>query len=88
MFLIKFMISDLHIAGGHAILDGFSERQQSAFEGLLSAAMGQATTRVAPTGPGPLGDAEDVELIINGDCFDFLAVPPIRRMELLIRVQL
>ncbi|HEX6478810.1 MAG TPA: metallophosphoesterase [Ktedonobacteraceae bacterium] len=66
MSFFKFVISDLHIADGHPILDGFSERQQSALEGLLSAAQQ----------PGPLGDAEDVELIINGDCFDFLAVSP------------
>lgn len=66
MSFFKFVISDLHIADGHTILDGFSERQQSALEGLLSAA--QKT--------GPLGNVEDVELIINGDCFDFLAVSP------------
>jgi UDP-2,3-diacylglucosamine pyrophosphatase LpxH len=66
MSFFKFVISDLHIADGHTILDGFSEQQQSALEGLLSAAQK----------PGPLGDAEDVELIINGDCFDFLAVSP------------
>ena len=66
MSFFKFVISDLHIADGHPILDGFSERQQSALEGLLSAAQK----------PGLLGDAEDIELIINGDCFDFLAVSP------------
>jgi hypothetical protein len=37
MSFFKFVISDLHIADGHAILDRFSE-QQSALEGLLSAA--------------------------------------------------
>lgn len=77
MSFFKFVISDLHIAHGHAILDRFSAQQQSALEGLISAAQR----------PGPLGDTEDVELIINGDGFDFLAIPPIRRMDLPIRVQ-
>jgi UDP-2,3-diacylglucosamine pyrophosphatase LpxH len=66
MSKIKLVISDLHLADGHPILDCFGEQQQSAFEGLLAAAY---------TG-GSLGGAEDVELIINGDCFDFLTVPP------------
>jgi hypothetical protein len=38
MSFLKFVISDLHIAGGHAIPDGFSERLQSTLERLLSAA--------------------------------------------------
>jgi UDP-2,3-diacylglucosamine pyrophosphatase LpxH len=63
---ITLIISDLHLAGGHTILDGFGERQQAAFEGLTSAA-GTA---------GPLGHADEIELVINGDCFDFLATAP------------
>ena len=66
MSTIKLILSDLHLADGHPILDSFGEQQQAALEGLLRAA--------APG--GPLGNAEDVELIINGDCFDFLAIPP------------
>jgi UDP-2,3-diacylglucosamine pyrophosphatase LpxH len=66
MSTIKLVISDLHLADGHPMLEGFGDAQQAALEGLVNAA----------SGDGPLGDAEDVELIINGDCFDFLAVPP------------
>lgn len=64
MSIIKLIISDLHLADGHPVLDGFGDYQQSAFEGLLQAA---ETT-------GSLGQAD--ELIINGDCFDFLTIPP------------
>jgi UDP-2,3-diacylglucosamine pyrophosphatase LpxH len=66
MTTIKLVISDLHLADGHAVLDGFGEYQQSALAGLLNAASMH----------GPLSQAGDVELIINGDCFDFLTVPP------------
>src|SRR5712691_11906597 len=66
MSSIKLIISDLHLADGHPMLDGFGDFQQAAFEGLTS------TARAG----GPLGQAGDVELIINGDCFDFLATPP------------
>jgi len=63
---IKLAISDLHLADGHPLLDSFNDHQQSALEGLLNAASSN----------GSLGDAEDVELIINGDCFDFLMMRP------------
>lgn len=66
MSTIKLVISDLHLADGDALLDGFGEMQQAALEGLLHAA----------SYAGPLGQAEDVELIINGDCFDFMVIPP------------
>ncbi len=66
MSIIKLIISDLHLADGHPVLDGFGDYQQAAFEGLLHAA---GTS-------GSLGQADDVELIINGDCFDFLIIPP------------
>src|SRR5260370_16872595 len=66
MSTIKLVISDLHLADGHPMLEGFGDTQQAALEGLVNAA----------SSDGPLGDAEDVELIINGDSFDFLAVPP------------
>lgn len=66
MSIIKLVVSDLHLADGNAILDGFCEYQQAALEGLLQAAT-----------PGhPLGQADNIELIINGDCFDFLVTPP------------
>ena len=63
---IKLVISDLHLADGHPIFEGFGDLQQSALEGLLNAASVN----------GPLGDAGDVELIINGDCFEFLFMQP------------
>lgn len=66
MSITKIIISDLHLADGHPVLDGFGTRQQSALEGLLGAA----------SSGGPLGHAQDVELIINGDCFDLLVIPP------------
>ena len=66
MSKILFIISDLHLADGHAMLDGFGDAQQAALEGLTAAACSA----------GPLGQADAVELIINGDCFDFLATAP------------
>ncbi len=66
MSTIKLILSDLHLADGHSTLDCFGDMHQAAFEGLLSSACSN----------GPLGTAADVELIINGDCFDFLVTPP------------
>ena len=66
MSKILFIISDLHLADGHAILDSFGEAQQAALEGLTAAACSS----------GPLGQADIVELVITGDCFDFLATAP------------
>jgi UDP-2,3-diacylglucosamine pyrophosphatase LpxH len=60
------VISDLHLADGHAVLDGFQARQQAALEGLLLASL---QGKILPGSQPPT-------LIINGDCFDFLAVPP------------
>ena len=68
MRTIKLIVSDLHLASGDAMLDGFGERQQAALEGLLAAAGG--------SGGSPLGEGDDVELIINGDCLDFQMVEP------------
>ncbi|QBD81957.1 hypothetical protein EPA93_40665 [Ktedonosporobacter rubrisoli] len=65
MSIIKLVVSDLHLADSSSMLDGFGERQQLAFEGLVRA-----------TFPGGPLDQTQVELIINGDCFDFLATPP------------
>src|SRR6266496_4256578 len=63
---IILILSDLHLANGQSILDGFGDIQQSAFEGLTNAACGA----------GPMGHADEVELVINGDCFDFLVTAP------------
>jgi hypothetical protein len=68
MRTIKLIVSDLHVASGDTLLDGFGERQQAALEGLLAAAGG--------SGGSPLGAADEVELILNGDCLDFLIVEP------------
>lgn len=71
MSLITLVVSDLHIADGNAVLDGFGDYQQAALEGLLHA-----------TKPGePLGQADEIELVINGDCFDFLVTPPYGRHD-------
>src|SRR5690242_2465324 len=61
------VVSDLHLADGHAVLEGFGPQQQSALDGILQAtlpggALGNTTTPAT--------------LIINGDCFEFLALPP------------
>ncbi len=60
------VLSDLHLADGRTVLEGFHAGQQAALEGLLQAAL--------PA--GPLGGSESTTLILNGDCFDFLAVTP------------
>jgi UDP-2,3-diacylglucosamine pyrophosphatase LpxH len=65
---IKLIVSDLHVAGGDTMLDGFGERQQAALEGLLAAA--------DRSGGSPFGEGDEVELILNGDCLDFLIVEP------------
>jgi UDP-2,3-diacylglucosamine pyrophosphatase LpxH len=67
------VVSDLHLADGHPILDGFSSQQQAAFEDLLCAT--EPGEALAPSGAG-VADQEQVELILNGDIFDLLAVPP------------
>jgi UDP-2,3-diacylglucosamine pyrophosphatase LpxH len=65
---IKLVVSDLHVGGGDPLLDGFGPRQQAALEGLLAAASRNSGS--------PLGDGDDVELIVNGDGFDFMMVAP------------
>jgi UDP-2,3-diacylglucosamine pyrophosphatase LpxH len=66
MSTIKLILSDLHLADGHPTLDCFGATQQAAFDGLLSSACSGS----------PLAIVGDVELIINGDCFDFLVTSP------------
>jgi UDP-2,3-diacylglucosamine pyrophosphatase LpxH len=63
MSTTKIVVSDLHLADGSPILDCFADSQQMAFEGLL-ASFGNGIVQ------------ESVELIINGDCFDFLVTRP------------
>lgn len=66
MSRLKLIVSDLHLANGRAEAIQLGAQQQAALRGLLHA-----------TRPdGPLGDADDVEFIINGDCFDFLVMRP------------
>src|SRR5215472_9942740 len=66
MSKIKIVLSDLHLADGNSVFEGFGDFQQSALEGLLS----------ATTIDGFTDHVEDVELIINGDCFEFLFIEP------------
>ena len=60
------VISDLHLGDGTREGEHFHEAQQEALEGLLAA-----------LGPdGPLGQRAHVELVLNGDSFDFLLLLP------------
>ncbi len=69
------VISDLHLADGHPILDGFGQQQQAALEGLLLATEPGGSLAPLETA-GDDGIQGEVELVINGDCFDLLAIPP------------
>lgn len=61
------VVSDLHLGDGDPLRDQWHGDQQAAWERLLRAA--------APG--GPLADGP-IELVTNGDCFDFLeAAPPL-----------
>src|SRR6266849_4088467 len=73
MRTIKLIVSDLHVASGDTMLDGFGERQQAALEGLLAAA---GRPPIHGGAGSPLGGADGVELILNGDCLDFQMVEP------------
>ena len=66
MSKIKIVISDLHLTDNYSIFEGFGDLQQSALEGLLSAASTNAFA----------DNTDAVELIINGDCFEFLFMEP------------
>jgi UDP-2,3-diacylglucosamine pyrophosphatase LpxH len=68
---IKLVLSDLHLGDGAFPLECFGERHQAAFEGLIA-----ATLPAVGSQETPLGQSDDLELIINGDCFDFLVVTP------------
>ncbi len=59
------VVSDLHLSDGDRVWENWRYPQQKAFEALLEA--------VSPD--GELAD-DGVELIINGDCFDFLLASP------------
>ncbi len=67
MSTVPLIVSDLHMADGTSILDCFGPGQQAAFEGSLVSASSLDS---------PLNQSEQVELIINGDCFDFLVTTP------------
>jgi UDP-2,3-diacylglucosamine pyrophosphatase LpxH len=60
------VISDLHLGDGAPRSESFRQRQQDGLDGLLAA--------LEPD--GALGQATGVELVVNGDCFDFLLTPP------------
>lgn len=60
------VLSDLHLADNLNALEGFYPPQQAALEGLLHAALPG----------GSLGTTSSPMLILNGDTFDLLAVPP------------
>lgn len=60
------VVSDLHLANGHATLEGFGSQEQDALDGLLQAALPG----------GALGGKTPATLVVNGDCFEFLALPP------------
>ncbi|RAQ95248.1 metallophosphoesterase [Thermogemmatispora tikiterensis] len=65
------VVSDLHLAHGQQPFEGFTEQQQRAWEEFLQAA--------SPGGTLVEERADEtVELVINGDCFDFLAAAPLR----------
>jgi UDP-2,3-diacylglucosamine pyrophosphatase LpxH len=70
MSTIKLVVSDLHLSDSASLLDCFGDTQQSAFEGLLCTA-----SRVHHHS-SLFSQAENIELIINGDTFDFLATKP------------
>jgi UDP-2,3-diacylglucosamine pyrophosphatase LpxH len=65
------VVSDLHLAHGQQPFEGFTEQQQRAWTEFLQAAS-----------PGGIlveeRADETVELVINGDCFDFLVAAPLR----------
>jgi UDP-2,3-diacylglucosamine pyrophosphatase LpxH len=71
MSRIKLVVSDLHLADSASILECFGDTQQSAFEGLLG--MASQSHHIYSS---LFGQANNVELIINGDTFDFLTTRP------------
>ncbi|MBX5451505.1 metallophosphoesterase [Thermogemmatispora sp.] len=65
------VVSDLHLADGQVPFEGFAEEQERAWKEFLRAA--------SPGGLLTEGKEDDtVELVINGDCFDFLATSPLQ----------
>ncbi len=65
MVATALVVSDLHLADGNPAWEPWGAAQQATFGGLLAAAQ-----------PGCALASETVELIINGDCFDFLLAAP------------
>ena len=68
---IKLVLSDLHLADSYSIFEGFGDLQQSALEGLLSSTFTNSDAEIV----------DDVELIINGDCFEFLFMEPHEKQD-------
>lgn len=61
----KLVVSDLHLGDGDPVMETWRAAQQAAWERVLRDAM-----------PGGVYGAGPVELIVNGDCFDYLATAP------------
>lgn len=70
------VVSDLHLANGHPILEGFGRQQQAVFEDLLRATEPGGSLEPFDSLDTREGARGEVELVINGDCFDLLTIPP------------
>ncbi len=65
MVATALVVSDLHLADGSRERENWGATQQAAFERMLAA-----------TQPGGVLASDTVEVILNGDTFDFLLTPP------------
>lgn len=59
------VVSDLHLGDGDPVIENWLAPQQAAFETMLAA-----------TGSGGALEAQSVELVLNGDSFDFILARP------------
>ncbi len=79
-----FVLSDLHLADSSSVFECFGDRQQQAFAHLLHFISSihlhneNATdTYASYSTPSTLISQDDnIEIVINGDCFDFLVTTP------------
>ncbi len=84
MSAITFVLSDLHLADSTSVLECFGDRQQTAFAHLLHFASSihlqdekTMHTYDSYRTPVTLNSQDDsIEIVINGDCFDFLVTTP------------